>query len=196
MLSFRTPLPPVEMVGQTTFMAWWWLVFGVTVVTLAICIGIEDYKCSVTGLEYIFAHCNEDAHIITQNGIIYGTAAIDIFTDLLILSLPFLILRGVTMPRKYKAILYGIFSLTVIVITVAVVRCIELKASQHSEIQIHSIDWLFLWSNIELGVAQQRIQSTWMGTQSSIVSCIEKSQQREITKYSMESIGKGYGIKF
>lgn len=103
------------------------------------------------------AHCNEETHIITQNGIIYGTAGIDIFTDLLILSLPFLILRGVKMPKKYKTILSGIFSLTVIVITVAVVRCIELKTSQHSEIQVHSIDWLFLWSNIELGVGKSEM---------------------------------------
>lgn len=36
------------------FHIWWWLVFVITVITLAICIGLEDYKCSVTGLEYIF----------------------------------------------------------------------------------------------------------------------------------------------
>ncbi|KAM4054662.1 hypothetical protein HRG_014927 [Hirsutella rhossiliensis] len=62
------------------------------------------------------------------------------------------------MPWKKKLLLAGIFSVTVFIIVVAVIRVILVKGST-DQMQNPSIDWLYMWSNVEMGVGLLRLSS-------------------------------------
>jgi hypothetical protein len=74
--------------------------------------------------------------------------AIDILTDLLILTIPFRILWGVQIPSHKKAILLGVFSIIVATMCVSIIRVV-MVAGAGPEKQSLGLDWMFLWSNVE-----------------------------------------------
>lgn len=79
--------------------------------------------------------------------------AIDVLTDLLIISIPVTILRHTQIPSRKKSILLAIFSATVIIMAVAIIRVTLVKGTE-AQLQDASIDWLYLWSNVEMGVGK------------------------------------------
>lgn len=82
----------------------------------------------------------------------------DILTDVLIISIPVAILRHVQIPIQKKLLLLGIFSATVLIMAVSVVRVV-LVSDLGSQLREPSIDWLYLWSNVEMGVGKLLV---WM----------------------------------
>lgn len=84
--------------------------------------------------------------------------AMDILTDVLIISIPVAILRHVQIPIQKKLLLLGIFSATVLIMAVSVVRVV-LVSDLGSQLREPSIDWLYLWSNVEMGVGKLLV---WM----------------------------------
>lgn len=79
--------------------------------------------------------------------------AADILTDILILSIPFSLLWKVRIPLKKKLILLSIFSLTVVVIVVAIIRVVLISDRQSNGPKYAHIDWLYLWSNVEISIS-------------------------------------------
>lgn len=63
-----------------------------------------------------------------------------------VLSLPIMIVWRVRLPLRKKLILMAVFSLTVIVMAVSIIRV----AVAYSPNQNFHIAWLYFWSNIEL----------------------------------------------
>ncbi|KAI0513193.1 hypothetical protein F5B22DRAFT_648004 [Xylaria bambusicola] len=131
---------------------WWWVVTTVTLAGLIASIADIDYKCTVNNLAYIMEKCSLVKGVRFDDNTFYGNMAIDIATDLLILSIPFRILWNVQIPLKKKAILLGIFSLTIIIIITSILRVVLVKGVG-SATRVSSIDWLYLWSNVEVGIA-------------------------------------------
>ncbi|KAI9883403.1 MAG: hypothetical protein M1823_004839 [Watsoniomyces obsoletus] len=77
------------------------------------------------------------------------STGLDVATDALIIMLPLNLLWRVRMNRGEKLALGGVFSLTVAVMAVAVVRvCVLNRTGQHPE-----LTWLALWSAVESSVA-------------------------------------------
>lgn len=66
-----------------------------------------------------------------------------------VISIPSLILWKVQIPLKRKLMLLGIFSLTVVVMAVAIIRV----AVNSDNTRNAAIDWLYFWSNIEAATA-------------------------------------------
>ena len=64
----------------------------------------------------------------------------------IVLSLPFMIVWHVKIPPRKKFVLLTVFSLTVVVMVVAIVRV----AVVNSPTKNPSISWLYLWSSIEM----------------------------------------------
>lgn len=64
----------------------------------------------------------------------------------IVLSLPFMIVWHVKIPPRKKLVLLTVFSLTVVVMVVAIVRV----AVVNSPTKNPSISWLYLWSSIEM----------------------------------------------
>lgn len=79
--------------------------------------------------------------------------AVDVITDIFIISIPITVLRKVQIPLKKKAALLGIFSVTVLIMVVSVIRVTLVKGTQ-TRLQQASIDWLYFWSNVQMGVGK------------------------------------------
>lgn len=79
--------------------------------------------------------------------------ALDIFTDILLITVPFVILWNVQIPRRKKVVIFGIFSATAFIIVTAIIR-VTLVRGISSQMRSPSIEWLFLWSNVEVGIGE------------------------------------------
>ncbi|KAK8085944.1 hypothetical protein PG994_000918 [Apiospora phragmitis] len=101
--------------------------------------------------------CSKKVHVLYAYDTLYGKTAIDIVTDLLILTIPFRILWDVQIPAQKKAILLGIFSLTVAIVCFAIIRAV-LVGGIGSELRDMSLEWLYLWSNVELAAAPEALR--------------------------------------
>ena len=63
-----------------------------------------------------------------------------------VVSIPILILWNVQIPIRKKLILYAIFSITIVVMVVSIVRVAVVKSADENV----DISWLYLWSSIEM----------------------------------------------
>lgn len=63
----------------------------------------------------------------------------------------------VKMPLRQKLALIGIFSLTVIVMAISIVRVAVVQTSDHRNADQ---TWLFVWANVEMGVGKVKVFQT------------------------------------
>lgn len=96
--------------------------------------------------------CQEKLHTYDFQ-VLYASMAIDIVTDLLILTIPFRILWGVQIPSHKKAILLGVFSIIVATMCVSIIRVV-MVAGAGPERQSLGLDWMFIWSNVESAASE------------------------------------------
>ncbi len=149
---------------------YWWVVTVITTLGLIACIGDIDYKCATANMEYLvselssfffsdttssadmtLARCPRANHVNFHNRTFIANTVIDLSTNLLITSIPILIIWNVKMPRRRKMILLGIFSASIFISVAAVVR-VALVSGADSKLRYASIDWLYLWSMVEMAV--------------------------------------------
>ena len=71
-----------------------------------------------------------------------------------VITIPVLLLWNVKMPLEKKLALLGIFSLTIFVMLVSIVRVAVTRTS--ATIQADQT-WLFLWAHVEMGVGRHCI---------------------------------------
>ncbi|KAG6356247.1 hypothetical protein INS49_015634 [Diaporthe citri] len=131
---------------------WWWTVFVAAAIGWVACIADIDFGCTTKDLTYIMTQCGLASHVLFDDRTFYANMVVDIFTDLLILSIPFRLLWNVRIPLKKKLILLGVFSFTIFIILTAIIR-VGLVKGTSGAVQVSSMDWLYLWSNVESGVA-------------------------------------------
>ena len=67
------------------------------------------------------------------------------------MTIPALLLWKVKMPLRQKLALIGIFSLTVIVMAISIVRVAVVQTSDRRNADQ---TWLFVWANLEMGVGK------------------------------------------
>ena len=98
--------------------------------------------------------CNDNTY---QNATIYTNMAIDIFTDFLLMTIPANLLWNVRIPLRKKLMLLGIFSVTLCIVTIAVVRITTsslVMDRKDGHTQNDSVAWLVMWSSVEMGVGR------------------------------------------
>lgn len=69
----------------------------------------------------------------------------------LVVSIPVLMLWHVRIPLQKKLILIGIFSITVVVMIVSIIRVAVVYSYTHTA----DISWLYLWSSIEMATSKR-----------------------------------------
>lgn len=82
--------------------------------------------------------------------------AVDVFTDMLVLSIPIVILRKVRIRWQKKAALIGLFSATILIMIISIVRVTLVRGST-TQLQSGGLDSLYFWSNVECGIGK----SSW-----------------------------------
>ncbi|PYI05541.1 hypothetical protein BO78DRAFT_398059 [Aspergillus sclerotiicarbonarius CBS 121057] len=152
---------------------WWGVVLFVTVAVWMASVADMDYRCSLGGLEYIITQCSDLHHVHYQNRTFWANCAGDVITDLLILSIPVLILWNTRITFQKKLILLSVFSVTVVVMIVAIIRVV-INTSLDVSVDI---SWLYFWSFVEMGTAI-------------IISCIASFRQLFVTSQNQHLYGK------
>jgi len=129
---------------------WWWCVLFVTFATWAVCIADIDYPCTTSKpWPWIMEHCGYESKLAYQNATFYANCALDIISDILVISIPVLILWNTRVPIRRKLVLILIFSASVIVMVVSIIR-VTVVQSGHQSVELA---WLFFWSYVEVGTA-------------------------------------------
>lgn len=144
---------------------WWWCVLLVVMATWVGCIALIYYKCSLGHPQFILGYCRTPAAARRFDHIFISSAVLDIITDCLIITIPIALLWNAKMTRRQKILLMVIFSLSLVVMVIAVIRVALVNSSQH----LPDITWLFFWSNLEM-------------TTSIIIACIVSFRQVFVTR--------------
>ncbi|RAL08034.1 uncharacterized protein BO97DRAFT_408592 [Aspergillus homomorphus CBS 101889] len=152
---------------------WWFVVLFATVAVWIASVADIDYKCSLGGLEYIMTQCGNLNHVHYENRTFWANCAGDVITDLLILSIPVLILWKTRISFHKKLVLLSLFSVTVVVMAVSIIRVVINNSLDKSV----DLAWLYFWSFIELGTAI-------------IISCIASFRQLFVTSQNQHLYGK------
>ncbi|RAH63771.1 uncharacterized protein BO66DRAFT_444629 [Aspergillus aculeatinus CBS 121060] len=155
-----------------THRRWWWVVSVITLAVWVISVGDIDYQCSLGGVEFIFEQCSKPYHIRWQNGTFWANCAGDVITDLLILSIPTLIVWNVRISLTKKLILLGIFAASMVIVAVAIIRVVTNHALDHNM----DMTWLWMWSFIEMGTAI-------------MISCVASFRQLFVTSQNQHLYG-------
>ena len=110
-----------------------------------------------------------------------------------VLSLPFMIVWRVKIPRRKKLVLIIVFSLTIVVMVISIVRV----AVVNSPTRNPSISWLYLWSSIEMTTCKclrpphgELIVDYHTSKQAIIVACLASFRQLFITNRSGNQPGR------
>lgn len=68
-----------------------------------------------------------------------------------VISIPVSLLWKIKMPLRQKLALMGIFSLTLFVVIISIVRVAVIRISDRVNVDQ---TWLFVWANVEMGVGK------------------------------------------
>lgn len=79
--------------------------------------------------------------------------AADVITDALILSIPVIILWNVQIAWRKKLILFAVFSATILIMLISIIRITLTKGTQQQLVE-PGIDWIYLWSAVEMGTGK------------------------------------------
>ncbi|KAL4965296.1 uncharacterized protein BDV14DRAFT_199993 [Aspergillus stella-maris] len=128
---------------------WWWVVLGLTVALGIVAIGIQVYQGSLRNGHWTESYSSSTTRVRQQNPNFYTQCVCDLVSDLLILSIPILIIWPIKMPLRKKIVLLILFSMTLLIMAVAIIRV----AVNTSSDRTLDITWLNLWCSVEVATA-------------------------------------------
>jgi hypothetical protein len=136
------------------YRTYWWVITVFTVAAGAACIGDIQYDCLAVTVEQTMAKCSQPAAIKYQDITLKVNCALDVLTDILIMSLPFTILWNVRVSLTRKFQLAALFSLVIITMVISIVRVavVSNKNNLSNSRQVENT-WLYLWHFVESAVA-------------------------------------------
>ncbi|KAJ5561989.1 hypothetical protein N7535_003548 [Penicillium sp. DV-2018c] len=156
-----------------SFRIWWFVVLFCTASVYIASVANIEYKCSFGGLAYIISQCPQPNHIHYENCMFWANCAGDVITDLMILSIPFLVLWNTRISYRKKLILLSIFSATILIMVTAIVRVAVGMSYNHQM----NIEWLCFWSFVEVDIAIT-------------VSCVASLRQLFVTSQNQSLSGR------
>ncbi|KAJ8113882.1 hypothetical protein OPT61_g4094 [Boeremia exigua] len=132
----------------TSLRRWWRIVLVVTIVSLLVCYSLLPYRCTLVSFQIVAsAECQTQGLSFVAMGV---NTAMDVMTDCLIMSIPFMIIRRIRISRHQRLVLSAVFSLVIVTIIFAVVRATVTTIGVKRQIDPL---WMYLWTSIELNIA-------------------------------------------
>ncbi|KAH7096036.1 hypothetical protein FB567DRAFT_514057 [Paraphoma chrysanthemicola] len=126
----------------------WYVVLGFCLASLAVCIGTVDYRCLTSSGMKIIETCQEPRTVNFEFITLRLTTALDVLTDFSIILLSTNVLWRIRLQMLTKLALGGIFSLTLFVIAVAIIRVVIAPRNG-----VLDLSWLVCWQGVEISVA-------------------------------------------
>ena len=145
---------------------WLWIVVFITLGTFGGAIGDYDWNCSrgsdlhLLSMRFTYhqnlrhganflGYCSTEKAKKAQATAFRVNTAFDLLTDCLILSIPIVMVWRLRLPLTKKLVLFGLFSLTIITMIVALVRLLVVPKGRIGS----DLTWSFSWSNIEMSIS-------------------------------------------
>ncbi|EPS31001.1 hypothetical protein PDE_05955 [Penicillium oxalicum 114-2] len=163
---------------------WWVIVVVITAGIYIASVADIEYKCSFGGLEYVMEQCPRLSHIHYENRSFWANCAGDVVTDMMILSIPISVLWNAQITRRRKIVLLSIFSATIFIMVVAVIR-VGVKTSLDEQIDIA---WLCFWSFVEVDAA---ILISCVASMRQLFISAQAKSTRERSTSNQNSLGRG-----
>lgn len=126
----------------------WYAKPGFCLASFAVCIGMVDYRCLTASGMNILQVCMESRTTSFEFVTLRLTTALDVVTGFAIILLLTNVLWRIHLPVWTKVALAGIFSLTVFVITIAIVRVVIAPLNGKLD-----LSWLVCMNAVEVAVA-------------------------------------------
>ncbi|KAJ5389090.1 uncharacterized protein N7496_000158, partial [Penicillium cataractarum] len=164
---------------------WWYMVMVITAGVYIASVADIEYKCSFGGIGYIIEQCSQLDHIHYENRSFWANCAGDVVTDMMILSIPVLVLWNTRISRRKKVILLSIFSATILIMVIAIVR-VAVDNTLNSEI---NIAWLCFWSFVELFITAQNRSSKGKGSYQNMSGPTSKSPKNVSCQTQSRCVG-------
>lgn len=127
----------------------WWSVLVVVVAGYFSVLGTIQWHCLIPRFEIIAQNCTTPSSRAFERATLRATCAIDIITDAIIILVPLNMLWRVQISLRRKLGLAGIFSLTVFIMIIAIIRVTVMYGHRAQA----DGTWLWTWSSIEVTVA-------------------------------------------
>ncbi|KAK3326717.1 hypothetical protein B0H66DRAFT_530715 [Apodospora peruviana] len=129
----------------------WWPVVGFTLASLGIALGISQWRCFLGSIEYTLTTCIQPSSAEFTIVAVKINCALDVFSDFLIMLIPAILVWGVQMRLRRKLAFTGLFSLTLVTMSIAIVRMAGVSAAFNG--QQYDPSYLWLYSAIEACIA-------------------------------------------
>ncbi|KAK4168300.1 hypothetical protein QBC43DRAFT_310049 [Cladorrhinum sp. PSN259] len=133
----------------------WWPLVAYVLVGLIVTIGCTPWKCFQASTNQVdifnfIKTCGDPKYQDFVLNTYRVNAALDVSSDFFIILVPVIMIWDLHMPLRKKLAFVGLFSLTLVVMIVAIVRIVKA-----GKVQNHAMDptYLFLWSAIEMCIA-------------------------------------------
>ncbi|KAG5935787.1 hypothetical protein E4U53_000359 [Claviceps sorghi] len=146
------------LIGLPSYMLWWRICLVVVVALYFACLCSQYLTCLPLERNWVPYGCSRPDDFERQDGTIKFATGADISSDLLTMILPLNLLRNLTVTKLQKLWLITVFSLSAIIIAVALVRLIQVveATDQSRHDLLAGVKMLLarsLWSQIESTVA-------------------------------------------
>ncbi|MCJ1283213.1 hypothetical protein MMC26_002541 [Xylographa opegraphella] len=127
---------------------YWWFAFIITIPCAVVCMCTEFIVCPAFG-DRIMETCVSPTAIKRQVAILYTVVVLDIFTDLLVISIPVLLLWNVKVNIRRKIGLGCLLCLSIFAIITNIIRAAGHKLDNGQS----DVVWILFWGEMEACIA-------------------------------------------
>ncbi|KAF2464467.1 uncharacterized protein BDR25DRAFT_155748, partial [Lindgomyces ingoldianus] len=129
---------------------YWYAVLAFTVLSYAAVFAATDWRCIASPVHVIFERCGTSSAGRRMKFQMWFTAAVDVASDVSILTIPFVLLWQVSLPARKRLALGGIFSLVVVTMAVALLRASFITAYRGQPDNSRTTLWSFVEQSIAI----------------------------------------------
>ncbi|MCJ1261008.1 hypothetical protein MMC22_000872 [Lobaria immixta] len=136
------------LINARKLQTWWWCTFIITIPCAVICMCTEFMVCPAFGGR-ILEVCVSETALKRQIKVLYVVVVLDIFTDVLLMSIPILLLWSVKINRRRKFGLGSLLCLSIFAIITNIIRASGHKLNNGQD----DVVWVLFWLEMEACVA-------------------------------------------
>lgn len=127
---------------------WWWCILPFLIIGAAFCIATNFISCPVFD-ESILEVCVTPNAVARQNAALKANAALDIVTDMFLISIPIFLLWRVHLTLRRKLALGATLCLSIFMIVIVIIK---VSTGNIADGQVDS-PWVLFWLHVEAAVA-------------------------------------------
>ncbi|KAF2675980.1 hypothetical protein K458DRAFT_380632, partial [Lentithecium fluviatile CBS 122367] len=134
-----------KLVNKIRSLRWhWYAAFAFTILSFAGAFAATDWKCIASPVEIIFAECATRDSGVRMKFFMWFICAIDVFSDMLIMSIPIVMLWQIRLPMRKRLSLVALFSLVCVTMAIAFVRASQITTYKGQPDNSRTTLWTFV----------------------------------------------------